>query len=760
MVRAGLIASHHLSAARALQNSDGGTIGEHLVTVGAVSDEALTEFYRSRLMVPQINPNTLARLPSAVVAVLPGDMAVEFRAVPVSLDKDGNLTVAMSDPSDRHAVDEIAFFTGKYVVRAVATQMQIAWCLAQYYGHVTELGERLLQPVADDAPPMPAPAKPATPAAAPGAAPVTRARGDTSKVQAARHRVLAPVTTPPPVGPRPGPDALTRGNGQGQVPAPGESVPAALAAQASGPVIEMQVDDPSGPVRAPLAPVAPPPPPPPPEPPKPEPTVDSATPSIIVSPEATMPKRKRPALPDPPELAARSGEMESHESRSIPIPSTTIEVFLEEDPPPPPPPPVPRKNVPAVVIEDEDGAAPARPVSDDDTRADEPALIHDTEAMPAVIHDAAGAPGTDGEDDDDGTDSHPILLDRPRRPESLAGIKVPPVEADEEEIDPGEPIVERPEVEPPPREEPSAPILLVALKPKAPGGRKAKRTQIGIGTFGALGPIPTVPASAPATPTLADDRDAVPAMVAEDDEAKTRRVESRPPPSAGIDDGWGPPGTTIPPPFIGAVVPADDPASGRIPVPGMEGDSQPLVISQPKEESVPRPRALTGSAEQAQTARALEAAAIKLVETLRAFDQATSRDHVIAMLVDFVSETHHRVAFLAAKPGELTAFMQNPAPAGPQAHVSLSAPSVFQDVVGTRLPYRGPISDPVTRELVRTLFGSTTDEMMAVPLAVRERVVGVIYADGRQRLASEEHVTVAARAAGMALERLLKAKKS
>ena len=33
-----------------------------------------------------------------------------------------------------------------YVVRAVATQMQIAWCLAHYYGHVTTLGERLLQP--------------------------------------------------------------------------------------------------------------------------------------------------------------------------------------------------------------------------------------------------------------------------------------------------------------------------------------------------------------------------------------------------------------------------------------------------------------------------------------------------------------------------------------------------------------------------------------------------------------------------------------
>ena len=62
----------------------------------------------------------------------------------MSLDGDNNLTIAMSDPSDRHAVDEIAFFPGAYVVRAVATQMQIAWCLAHYYGHVTALGQRLL----------------------------------------------------------------------------------------------------------------------------------------------------------------------------------------------------------------------------------------------------------------------------------------------------------------------------------------------------------------------------------------------------------------------------------------------------------------------------------------------------------------------------------------------------------------------------------------------------------------------------------------
>jgi len=152
LVRSGLVTSSALDDARARVTEIGGTIGEQLVAGGVVTDDALTDFYKTRLLVPQVNPNTLARLPLKIVGLIPNDMAIELRVVPVSLDEDNNLTVAMSDPSDRHAVDEIAFFTGAYVVRAVATQMQIAWCLAHYYGHVTKLGQRLLRPENEPAP--------------------------------------------------------------------------------------------------------------------------------------------------------------------------------------------------------------------------------------------------------------------------------------------------------------------------------------------------------------------------------------------------------------------------------------------------------------------------------------------------------------------------------------------------------------------------------------------------------------------------------
>src|SRR5262245_48310186 len=66
-------------------------------------------------------------------------MASEFRVIPLDFDRDGNLLLAMADPADTHAVDEIAFFTGTFVVRAVAGPSAVAWALNHYHGIKTRL---------------------------------------------------------------------------------------------------------------------------------------------------------------------------------------------------------------------------------------------------------------------------------------------------------------------------------------------------------------------------------------------------------------------------------------------------------------------------------------------------------------------------------------------------------------------------------------------------------------------------------------------
>jgi hypothetical protein len=95
----------------------------------------------------------------------------------------------------------------------------------------------------------------------------------------------------------------------------------------------------------------------------------------------------------------------------------------------------------------------------------------------------------------------------------------------------------------------------------------------------------------------------------------------------------------------------------------------------------------------------------------------------------------------------------------PVSTLRLDRPSTLQDVVGTRLPYRGPMHDDPSRNFLAAVLGSSPPEILLVPVAIRERVVGVLYGEHRHRHTFDDQLALAARAAGMALERILKAKK-
>jgi type II secretion system (T2SS) protein E len=134
LLRSGILTPDQLMAAHAARQQEGSTLGYHLVRMGLVDEEKLAEFYRHRLMVPRLKREALERIKLKVIERVPRDMAGEFRVIPTDVDKEGNLTLAMSDPTDTHAVDEVAFFTGHYVMRAVAAESDIEWALAKYYG--------------------------------------------------------------------------------------------------------------------------------------------------------------------------------------------------------------------------------------------------------------------------------------------------------------------------------------------------------------------------------------------------------------------------------------------------------------------------------------------------------------------------------------------------------------------------------------------------------------------------------------------------
>jgi len=820
LVRSGLITPGALADARARTESHGGTIGEQLVVMGALGDEALTDFYRSRLLVPQVNPNTLARLPIKVVAAIPSDMAIELRAVPVALDAENNLTVAMSDPSDRNAVDEITWFTGAYVVRAVATQMQIAWCLAHYYGHVTALGQRLMQQ---------------TGTAAPVSPPVTRTKGMTGKVEAMRHRAMAPITGPvnvprptsgqiavpssaaaaaqaptvPPIaepvaapaGPVSGPHGVPTASPTAKTLPPiapaSPAVQRSLGVDDSTPRIEQAVravsqpdtadnsdgvpDRPrartaSGEIRVPgrRAPSI--------KPPVPEPHGDDDESGPVMTievnddpiedetaPRKMVPVRKRKAKTDPPELAARAGEVELHTG---PIRKATVD---EE---------------PKIIIGDlEDHPTMAVTETSGELRVlarPEPSSAAPSATIEVSEETSAGVVITE----QPYRDSQPVLLER-RRPSDQPANQVP---------------VARQPIEPEPEADDEGEVIVLAPKAKAAVVRTPKHTQIGIGALpaatavrshrdtetsgipDALDDAPTgeahvrdtdatiVTQAAPrgedhtptgdrlVAPPSPDDTDsglAPPPPPVRHDPDVDDEPAAPPPPSKPepmkldydpLDDGWGPPGTTIPPPLLGSVPGSDDPGMGRIPVSNV--DAQPLIVAP----AVP-PEAVRSGGVQT-PARALEDATARLIEVIRQLDHAETRDDVVNIMIAHLAETHTRAGFFVIKRDELSAYAIQPRPpTQPFGALKLDRPSTLADIVGTRLPYRGPIPDETSRQFLTAVLGMCPAEILLVPVAVRERVVGVLFGEARTRHTFDDQLAFASRAAGMALERILKARR-
>jgi len=140
LYRAGLITQdQHHAALAALALNPGRTLVEELVAGGAVDEDRLCKFFHERLLVPIVGAEELARVSRRALRALPGDMAAEFRCVPIRIDAHRNLALAMADPSDTHAVDEVQFVTGMTVFRVAAPASAIAWAIFDLYGVTTPL---------------------------------------------------------------------------------------------------------------------------------------------------------------------------------------------------------------------------------------------------------------------------------------------------------------------------------------------------------------------------------------------------------------------------------------------------------------------------------------------------------------------------------------------------------------------------------------------------------------------------------------------
>ena len=131
LVKATLITREQLNQALQQQQTSGGRIGTNLVKLGFISEDDITSFLSRQYGVPSINLSHF-EIDGVVIKLIPSEIAQKHQIIPIN--RTGNiLTVAMADPSNIFAIDDIKFMTGFKVEPVVAAETSIRNAINKYY---------------------------------------------------------------------------------------------------------------------------------------------------------------------------------------------------------------------------------------------------------------------------------------------------------------------------------------------------------------------------------------------------------------------------------------------------------------------------------------------------------------------------------------------------------------------------------------------------------------------------------------------------
>jgi type IV pilus assembly protein PilB len=139
LVRNQLIDDQQLTQALEDQKLNGGRIGTCLVRLGFVKEDELAAFLSKQYGVPSINLNDFEIDPE-IVRQVPAEIAQKYQIVPVNR-AGSTLIVAMNDPSNLFAIDDLKFMTGFNIEVVVATESSIKAAIDQYYDQSASLAD-------------------------------------------------------------------------------------------------------------------------------------------------------------------------------------------------------------------------------------------------------------------------------------------------------------------------------------------------------------------------------------------------------------------------------------------------------------------------------------------------------------------------------------------------------------------------------------------------------------------------------------------
>jgi type IV pilus assembly protein PilB len=137
LVRENLISPQHLRQALDYQREHGGRLGYNLVKLGLLSDDTITAVLSRQYGIPSVNLE-LFNIDDSVIRLIPQEVAQKYSVLPLSR-VGATLTLAMVDPTNVFAMDDIKFMTGLNIEPVVVAEASIQQAIAKHYGSSREI---------------------------------------------------------------------------------------------------------------------------------------------------------------------------------------------------------------------------------------------------------------------------------------------------------------------------------------------------------------------------------------------------------------------------------------------------------------------------------------------------------------------------------------------------------------------------------------------------------------------------------------------
>ena len=137
LVRESIISTDQLKEAKADQHRSGKRLAYSLAKLGILGEKELTDFLAKQYGVPSIGLAEFEIDPQ-VIELIPKEVAIKHTVLPVQ--KAGStLIVAMNDPSNIYAIDDLKFLTGLNIEPVVTTDAAIEEAIIRYYQQPEQL---------------------------------------------------------------------------------------------------------------------------------------------------------------------------------------------------------------------------------------------------------------------------------------------------------------------------------------------------------------------------------------------------------------------------------------------------------------------------------------------------------------------------------------------------------------------------------------------------------------------------------------------